>query len=83
MWETPSYAFTDDQDLIDRLKAAKSITDEDERMQTYADLQQECWDLNTVIPICHENKIYGIRSYVQGFEFQPDNSPDFSKVTFG
>lgn len=82
MWETRSYAFTDDEDLIGRIKAAKNIVDDDERMQAYAELQQECWDLHTVIPICVEDKVYGIRSYVQGFEFQPDNSPDFSKVTF-
>ena len=82
MWETPSYAFTDDQELINKISSAKNITDEAERMAAYAEIQQICWDLHTVIPICVEDKIYGVRSYVEGFEFQPDNSPDFSKVTF-
>ena len=82
MWETPSYAFTDDQDLMQRIKDAKSIVDDDARAKAYADLQQECWDLHTVLPLCVEDKVYGIRNYVEGFEFHPDNSPDFSTVTF-
>lgn len=82
MWETPSYAFTADEDLMQRIRDAKSIVDDDARAKAYAELQQECWDLHTVIPLCVEDKVYGIRNYVEGFEFQPDNSPDFSTVSF-
>jgi len=82
MWETPSYAFTDDQQLISKIKSAKAIVDDTKRAAAYAEIQQTCWDLHTVIPLCVEDKIYGVRSYVQNFEFHPDNSPDFSTVTF-
>lgn len=82
MWETPSYGFTDDEDLRARITAAKGIMDDAEREKAYAELQQECWDLHTVIPICTADNIFATAGYVQGFEFQPDNSPDLSVITF-
>ncbi|NCB62126.1 MAG: ABC transporter substrate-binding protein [Clostridia bacterium] len=81
-WEKPSAAFTDDQELVAKIKAIKGIVDDDERAAAYAELQQETWDLNIVIPIATSNKIFGIRNYVQGFEFNADNRPDLSVVTF-
>lgn len=81
-WEKPSAAFTTDEDLVARIKAAKGITDENERKAAYAALQKETWDLNIVIPIATTNNIFGVRSYVQNFNFNADNRPDLSVVTF-
>lgn len=83
MWETPSYGFTADEELRNKITEAKGIMDDAARAQAYADIQRECWDLHTVIPICTADNIFAARSYIQGFEFHPDNSPDLSKVTFG
>ncbi len=83
MWETASYGFTDDEELVARMKAAKGITNEEERMAAYAALQEECWNLNTVIPIAVADNIFAVRSNVQNFVFHPDKTPDLSKVTFG
>lgn len=81
MWETPSYAFTADEDLRNRITAAKGIVDDAERAQAYADLQEECWNLHTVIPMCTTNLVFATAGYVQNFTFNPDNAPDLSVLT--
>lgn len=82
-WEKPGTGFTEDQDLIDRIKAAKGIMDDAERAAAYAELQKECWDLNIVIPIAVAQNVFATRSYIQNFTFHPDNTPDLSVITFG
>lgn len=82
-WEKPGTGFTDDEELIAKIKAAKGIMDDNERKAAYAELQQETWDLNIVIPIAVAQNIFATRSYIQGFTFHPDNTPDLSVITFG
>ncbi len=82
-WEKPETGFTDDEALIAAIKAAKGIMDDAERKAAYAELQQQCWDLNTVIPIATGENIFGVRSNVQGFVFHPDKTPNLTGITFG
>lgn len=81
MWETASYGFTDDADLVAKMVQAKGTTDEAERAQLYAELQEECWNLHTVIPICTSDIVFATAGYVQNFTFNPDNAPDLSVLT--
>ena len=82
-WEKLETGFTDDEALIAAIKDAKGIMDDAERKAAYAELQQQCWDLNTVIPIATGENIFGVRSYVQGFVFHPDKTPNLTGITFG
>ena len=81
-WEKPETGFSDDEALIAKIKDVKGIIDDEERKAAYAELQQECWDLNTVIPIATGENILGVRSNVQGFVFHPDKPPNLTGITF-
>lgn len=83
MWETTAMAYTDDEELVNRIKAAKGMVDDAERKAAYAEIQQECWDLHTVIPLAVAENIFGVRSNVQGFVFHPDKTPNLTGITFG
>lgn len=82
-WENPATGFTADQELIDKIKDAKGIMDDAAREAAYAEIQQQCWDLNTVIPLVVGENIFGVRSNVQGFVFHPDKTPNLTGITFG
>lgn len=79
--KTTTYAWAAEGEFVDRLKAAKIITDDAARLQAYADLQQEAWDLHTVVPLCVSQKVYATGANVTGLELSPTNQPDFSKLS--
>lgn len=81
-WEKPNTGFTNDAELVGKIKAAKGILDDGERAAAYAALQEDTWNRNIVIPIAVANNVFGLRSYVQNFSFNADNRPDLSVVTF-
>lgn len=83
MWEKSAAGWTSDADLVGRIQAAKAIVDDNERAAAYGELQEELWNLHTVIPICVSQVAYASRSNVQGLECHPSKQPDFSKVYFG
>ena len=76
--KTTTYAWTDDMEFVDALKAAKTITDDAARQAEYERLQQYAWDLNNVIPICVSQRVYATGANVEGLQPSPTNQPDFS-----
>lgn len=81
-WEKASAGYTSNTALVEKISAAKRITDEAERTQAYKELQQECWDEHIVIPVSVSSNVYCYRSNVKGLENHPSNMPELSKVYF-
>ncbi len=81
-FEKASAGWTADADLVARIQKAKTIEDDKEREDAYAALQEELWNLDTVIPICVSQVAYACRSNVKGLECNPSKQPDLSDVYF-
>ncbi len=81
-FEKASAGWTADADLVARIQEAKTIVDDAERAAAYSALQEEIWDLHTVIPVCVARVAYATGSDVAGLECHPSKQPDLSKVYF-
>lgn len=81
-FEKASAGWTADADLVARIQKAKTIVNDSERAAAYSALQEEIWDLHTVIPICVARVAYATRDNVAGLECHPSKQPDLSKIYF-
>ena len=81
-FEKASAGWTADAELVGRIQEAKTIVDDAARAAAYSDLQEEIWDLHTVIPICVAQVAYATRGNVAGLECHPSKQPDLSKIYF-
>jgi len=81
-FEKASAGWTADADLVARIQEAKTIINDADRAAAYTALQEEIWDLHTVIPICVAQVAYASRTNVGGLECHPSKQPDLSKIYF-